>query len=474
MNNYSKFLDKKIFNIVGKCADKLNYETYVVGGWVRDLLMGRIKKNTDIDFVCVGSGIKLAEEVQNVLGKKAKFQVFKNFGTALVYLENENYEFVGARSESYRKNSRKPIIENGTLHEDQLRRDFTINALAIRLNKKDFGKLIDPFNGKQDIIEQVIVTPLDPCKTFSDDPLRMMRAVRFASELNFSIKKSILDSIEKNRERLSIVSQERITDEFNKILLSKKPSIGLNLLFKTKLLHIFFNELVSLAGVEIKNNHAHKDNFKHTLQVLDNISLNSDNLWLRWAALLHDIAKPITKKYEEGHGWTFHAHEFIGSKMVTNIFRKLKLPLNDKMKYVKKLVLLHLRPIILAKDIVTDSAVRRLLFDAGNDIDDLMLLCDADITSKNKVKVLKYQNNFQLVRKKIKIVEEKDKIRNFQPPINGNEIIDLFEINEGKEIGVLKNAIKNAILDGNIKNNKIDALKFLKQKANELKIKSKL
>ena len=302
----------------------------------------------------------------------------------------------------------------------------------------------------------------------------MMRAIRFASELNFSIKKSILDSIEKNRERLSIVSQERITDEFNKILLSKKPSIGLNLLFKTKLLHIFFNELVSLAGVEIKNNHAHKDNFKHTLQVLDNISINTDNLWLRWAALLHDIAKPITKKYEEGHGWTFHAHEFIGSKMVTNIFRKLKLPLNDKMKYVKKLVLLHLRPIILAKDIVTDSAVRRLLFDAGNDIDDLMLLCDADITSKNKEKVKKYQNNFQLVRKKIKIVEEKDKIRNFQPPINGNEIIDLFEINEGKEIGVLKNAIKNAILDGNIKNNKIDALKFLKQKANELKIKSKL
>tara|TARA_B100001093_G_scaffold331603_1_gene316643 strand:- start:55106 stop:56530 length:1425 start_codon:yes stop_codon:yes gene_type:complete len=473
MNNYSKFLDKKIFTIVSKCADKLGYETYVIGGWVRDIVMGRSKKNTDIDFVCVGSGIKLAEEVQTILGNKAKFQIFKKFGTALVNIKNENYEFVGARSESYRTSSRKPIIENGTLQEDQLRRDFTINALAIKLNKKDFGEIIDPFNGKQDIFDKVIVTPLDPSKTFSDDPLRMMRAIRFASELNFNIKKSTLDSIKNNRERLSIVSQERITDEFNKILLSQQPSIGIKLLFKTNLLHIFFKELVSLAGVEIKNNHAHKDNFKHTLQVLDNISKNTDDLWLRWAALLHDIAKPITKRYEEGHGWTFHAHEFIGSKMVTSIFRKLKLPLNDKMKYVKKLVLLHLRPIILAKEIVSDSAIRRLLFDAGNDIEDLMLLCDADITSKNQEKVKKYQNNFQLVRKKIKIVEEKDKIRNFQPPVNGNEVIDLFEISEGKEIGILKNAIKNAILDGKIKNNKKDALKFLKQKANELKIKSK-
>tara|TARA_B100000902_G_scaffold10794_1_gene13202 strand:+ start:2888 stop:4309 length:1422 start_codon:yes stop_codon:yes gene_type:complete len=468
--NYSRYLKNPIFKIISNIADKLDYPTYVVGGWVRDRLINRTKKYTDIDFICVGSGIKLAQEVQNTLGKEANFQVFKKFGTAMITYNNEQYEFVGARKESYRSDSRKPLVEDGTLDDDQKRRDFTINTIGIQLNKIKYGDLTDPFNGIEDLKGKIIRTPLEPDQTFSDDPLRMIRAIRFASELNFSIEEKSYKSILKNCKRISIISQERITSELNKIILSKTPSYGIKLLFDTRLLHEFFSELIDLKGVEIKENHAHKDNFYHTLEVLDNISNKTDNLWLRWAALLHDIAKPRTKRYEKENGWTFHGHEFIGSKMVPKIFKRLKLPLNEKMRYVRKLVLLHLRPIALSKDIVTDSAIRRLLFDAGNDIDDLMTLCDADITSKNKKKVKKYHDNFMLVRKKLKLVEEKDHIRNFQPPINGKEIMEIFNIRAGKKIGILKNAIKEAILDGKVKNNKKDALKFIIEKGKELKL----
>ena len=468
--NYSKELKNQIFNIIQKESDKLKYPTYVVGGWVRDLLLKRENTITDIDFVCVGSGIILAEKVALIMGKQARFKVFKKFGTALISYKGENYEFIGARKESYRSNSRKPIVENGTLEDDQKRRDFTINAISIQLNKDNFGELIDPFNGIEDLKNKIIKTPGNPNKTYSDDPLRMMRAVRFATQLHFEIEKESYEAILRNCERLSIISQERITEELNKIILSPKPSRGFKVLFETKLLHQFFPELVKLEGVERVGKHVHKDNFYHTIEVLDNISIHSKNLWLRWAALLHDIAKPQTKKYEKKQGWTFHAHEFIGGKMVPGIFRKLKLPLNEKMKYVQKLVALHLRPIVLAKDIVTDSAIRRLLFDAGNDIEDLMTLCDADITSKNINKVKKYLNNFQLVRKKLKIVEQKDQIRNFQPPINGIEIMQLFNIKAGKEIGILKKSIKDAILDGKIENNRDEALKFIYKKAKELNL----
>ena len=468
--NYSRELKNQIFNIIQKESDKLKYPTYVVGGWVRDLLLKRENTVTDIDFVCVGSGIILAEKVALTMGKQARFKVFKKFGTALISYKGENYEFIGARKESYRSNSRKPIVENGTFEDDQIRRDFTINAISIQLNKDNFGELIDPFNGIEDLKNKIIKTPGNPNKTYSDDPLRMMRAVRFATQLHFEIEKESYEAILRNCERLSIISQERITEELNKIILSPKPSRGFKVLFKTKLLHQFFPELVKLEGVERVGKHVHKDNFYHTIEVLDNISINSKNLWLRWAALLHDIAKPQTKKYEKKQGWTFHAHEFIGGKMVPGIFRKLKLPLNEKMKYVQKLVALHLRPIVLAKDIVTDSAIRRLLFDAGNDIEDLMTLCDADITSKNINKVKKYLNNFQLVRKKLKIVEQKDQIRNFQPPINGIEIMQLFNIKAGKEIGILKKSIKDAILDGKIENNRDEALKFIYKKAKELNL----
>lgn len=468
--NYSKELKNQIFNIIQKESDKLKYPTYVVGGWVRDLLLKRENTITDIDFVCVGSGIILAEKVALTMGKQARFKVFKKFGTALISYKGENYEFIGARKESYRSNSRKPIVENGTLEDDQIRRDFTINAISIQLNKDNFGELIDPFNGIEDLKNKIIKTPGNPNKTYSDDPLRMMRAVRFATQLHFEIEKESYEAILRNCERLSIISQERITEELNKIILSPKPSRGFKVLFETKLLHQFFPELVKLEGVERVGKHVHKDNFYHTIEVLDNISIHSKNLWLRWAALLHDIAKPQTKKYEKKQGWTFHAHEFIGGKMVPGIFRKLKLPLNEKMKYVQKLVALHLRPIVLAKDIVTDSAIRRLLFDAGNDIEDLMTLCDADITSKNINKVKKYLNNFQLVRKKLKIVEQKDQIRNFQPPINGIEIMQLFNIKAGKEIGILKKSIKDAILDGKIENNRDEALKFIYNKAKELNL----
>jgi len=471
--NYSSALKNSIFKIVQLASDELNYPTYVVGGFVRDFLLKRKKDKTDIDFVCVGNGMKLAELVTHKLGKNASFKVFKNFGTAMIYYKGEDYEFVGARKESYRSDSRKPIVENGTLEDDQNRRDFTINAMAIQLNTENYGTLIDPFNGQKDLKNQIIRTPLDADITYSDDPLRMMRAIRFATQLNFIIEDKSLASISRNAERLAIISQERITEELNKIILTNKPSDGFKLLFDTKLLHQFFPLMCKLHGVEFIGKHGHKDNFYHTLEVLDNISINTSNLWLRWAAILHDIAKPQTKKYEEGHGWTFHAHEFIGSKMVPKIFKKLKLPLNEKMKYVKKIVLLHLRPIVLAQEVVTDSAIRRLLFDAGDDIDDLMILCDADITSKNEKKVKKYLKNFQLVRRKLKEVEAKDHIRNFQPPIDGRAIMNLFKIDAGKEIGTLKNAIKEAILDGKVNNNKEDALAFIIKKAKEMKIKPK-
>jgi putative nucleotidyltransferase with HDIG domain len=468
--NYSADLKKPIFRTIQIVADELKYPTYVVGGWVRDLLLKRKEKKNDIDFVCIGSGIKLAKKVALKLGEEATFKVFKKFGTAMIEHNDESYEFVGARKESYRSDSRKPIVEDGTLEDDQNRRDFTINAMSIQLNQENYGLLIDPFNGRQDLDSKLIRTPLKPDTTYSDDPLRMMRAVRFATQLDFKIDKNSYQAINKNAKRLSIISQERITEELNKIILSSTPSNGFKMLFNTQLLHQFFHEFVSLEGVDSVGKHAHKDNLYHTIEVLDNISKKTNNLWLRWAAILHDIGKPQTKKYEQGHGWTFHTHEFIGGKMVPRIFRKLKLPLNEKMRYVQKLVTLHLRPIILAKDIVTDSAIRRLLFDAGNDIEDLMTLCDADITSKNPNKIKKYLNNFQLVRKKLKEVEKKDHIRNFQPPIDGLEIMQLFNIQSGREIGILKNAIKDAILDGKIANKKEEALEFIIKKAKKLNL----
>ena len=470
--NLKQHIQHPIFSIVSQAADELAYKSYVIGGFVRDVILERTQP-TDIDFVCVGSGIELANKVSELVGNDTKVQVFKNFGTAMLRFQDLELEFVGARKESYRSDSRKPIVEDGTLEDDQNRRDFTINALAIRLNKEHFGELIDPFDGLEDIENKIIRTPLEPNITYSDDPLRMMRAIRFATQLNFNIEESSLHAIKNNASRLEIISQERITEELNKIILSSKPSIGFKLLFNTELLHQFFPKMVDLQGIDIIDNKGHKDNFYHTLQVLDNICENTDNLWLRWAAILHDIAKPDTKKFEEKQGWTFHGHEFLGSKMVPKIFKQLKLPLNEKMKYVKKLVKLHLRPIVLAQEIVTDSAVRRLLFDAGEDIDDLMTLCDADITSKNPEKVKRYLNNFQLVRQKIKDVEERDHIRNMQPPISGEEIINIFDIKPSKEIGILKNAIKEAILDGIIANEKKEAYQFLIKKAAEIGLKPK-
>jgi len=471
--DFKESLSNPIFSTVSVVADELNFPTYVVGGWVRDVLLKRKREIQDIDFVCIGSGIELAEKVCNELGNNAILKVFKNFGTAMISFNGDNYEFVGARKESYRKDSRKPIVEDGTLEDDQNRRDFTINAMAIQLNSKNYGQFLDPFNGVQDLERKIIKTPHNPDVTFDDDPLRMIRAIRFATQLNFNIDDKTFDAIKRNAFRLDIISQERITDELNKIILTTTPSTGFKLLFNSKLLHQFFPEFCKLHGVEKINNHSHKDNFFHTLEVLDNISKTSNDLWLRWGAILHDIAKPQTKKYEEGIGWTFHAHEFIGSKMVKKIFKKLKLPLNQKMEFVKKMVALHLRPIVLAQDIVTDSAIRRLLFDAGDDIDDLMKLCDADITSKNPNKVKRYLANFQLVRKKLKEVEEKDRVRNFQPPVNGNEIMEIYDIKTGKEIGQLKKIIKDAILDGLVKNNKDEVLVFLSKTAKELNIKTK-
>ena len=461
-----QYLQNKVFKCISECAHELGLETYVIGGYVRDVLLKR-KEPKDIDIVCVGSGIELAKKVAHKLHGKAKVQVFKNFGTAMVNHKDLEIEFVGARKESYQKESRKPSVENGTLEDDQNRRDFTINTLALCLNKDRYGELLDPFNGISDLEKGIIRTPLDPDITYSDDPLRMMRAVRFATQLNFTIEQSSIEAIERNAKRLEIVSQERIIDELNKIILAQTPSKGFKILFNTKLLHQFFPEFVELYGVEVIKGKKHKDNFYHTLEVLENLSKNTDNLWLRWAALLHDIAKPETKRFEEGHGWTFHGHEFIGSKMVPIIFKRLKLPLNEKMKYVQKLVLLHLRPIVLSKDFISDSALRRLLFDAGEDLEDLMLLCEADITSKNEKKVKRFLNNFQIVRQKLKDIEERDHIRNWQPPISGALIMNTFDIQPGKIVGEIKNQIREAILDGIIPNEYDKAYNYMLEKGKE-------
>ncbi len=452
-------LTHPIFKIISECADDMNIPAYVIGGWVRDLLLGRPSK--DIDIVAIGSGIELAIKVSKKLGNKYPVHIYKNFGTAQLVYKEYDIEFIGARKESYRSESRNPIVEDGTLEDDQNRRDFTINALAISLSASNYGELLDPFQGLKDMEAKIIRTPLDPDITYSDDPLRMMRAIRFASQLNYTIEEKSLQSIRKNKERIKIISKERVTDELNKIILSPIPSIGFKILFDTGLLHLIFPEMVALHGVEVRNRKSHKDNFYHTLEVLDNISRTTNDLWLRWAAILHDIAKPLTKRFEVDHGWTFHGHEDKGSRMVPKIFAALKLPLNEKMKYVQKLVLLHLRPIVLAKNDITDSAIRRLLFEAGNDIDDLMQLCEADITSKNEYRVQKYLKNFELVRQKLQEVEEKDAIRNWQPPISGEYIMKTFNIPAGKKVGIIKNAIREAILDGLIKNDRQEAYHFM-------------
>lgn len=462
--NLASSLNHSIFNIVGRVADASGIQAFVVGGYVRDLLLKRDSK--DIDFVCVGSGIELAEKVAAALGPKVKVNVFKNFGTAQISMDDLDIEFVGARKESYRTESRKPIVEDGTLDDDQKRRDFTINAMAICLNEKQFGELVDPFNGQADLKNKLIKTPLDPAITFSDDPLRMMRAIRFASQLNFDIDADTFQAITDQKDRIKIVSQERITDELNKIILSRVPSYGFKLLFQSGLLKEFFPEMVLLQGVEYVGGNAHKDNFYHTLQVLDNVAKVSEDLWLRWSAILHDIAKPQTKRYDKVHGFTFHGHEDKGARMVPGIFRRLKLPMNDRMEFVQKLVRMHLRPIPLSRE-VTDSAIRRLLFEAGDDIDALMKLCRADITSKNNDKVNRFLKNFDRVEEKMAEVESKDHIRNFQPPVTGDEIIAMFNIPPGRVIGEIKERIKEAILEGEIRNDREEALQLLHKIAKE-------
>ncbi len=452
-----KHLQHKIFSVIAEEAAAINSDAFVVGGYVRDIFLKRDSK--DIDIVVLGSGIELAERIGNRL--KIQVTVFRNFGTAMIKYDGLEIEFVGARKESYRRDSRKPIVETGSLEDDQKRRDFTINAMAIHLTENNFGELVDPFDGVTDLNEKIIRTPLEPDITFSDDPLRMMRAIRFASQLHFSIDKKALKAIKNNAERIKIVSIERITDELNKIILSSKPSVGFEHLFNTGLLQIIFPQFCLLHGVEYINGKGHKDNFYHTLEVLDNVSKNSDDLWLRWAAILHDIAKPATKRYEDGQGWTFHGHEDKGARMVKHIFRHFKLPLNEKMKFVEKMVQLHLRPIVLAQESVTDSAIRRLLFDAGDDIDSLMILCHADITTKNEYKIRKYKDNFRIVQEKLKEVEEKDRIRNWQPPVTGEDIMRTFGLSPGREVGQIKNAIREAILEGEIKNDFHDAYNFM-------------
>jgi putative nucleotidyltransferase with HDIG domain len=462
--NYASALSDPVFGKIGQVADNLGLETYVVGGFVRDVIMGRPSK--DVDFVCVGSGIELANEVAKALGPDVHVHVYKNFGTAQILVGDLNLEFVGARKESYRNDSRKPIVEDGTLQDDQLRRDFTINAMAFILNHDRFGELVDPFGGIMDIKKKIIRTPADPKVTFSDDPLRMMRAIRFASQFGFDIEPDTYTAIITMADRISIVSQERITDELNKVILSPVPSYGFKLLFHSGLLQRFFPELVLLYGVEYVGNNAHKDNFFHTLQVLDNVAKVSADLWLRWAAILHDIAKPQTKRYDPAQGWTFHGHEDKGARMVPAIFRRLKLPMDDKMKFVQKLVRLHLRPIPLVKE-VTDSAIRRLLFEAGDDIHALMMLCRADVTSKNMVKAGRFLKNFDLVERKMAEVEEKDRIRNFQPPVTGDEIIRMFNLKPGPIIREIKDEIKEAILEGTIRNDRQEALEFMLKRAKE-------
>jgi poly(A) polymerase len=464
-------LNDKIFSTLSGVVTAENVRAYVIGGWVRDCLLKREHDDKDIDIVVIGNGIEIARKAAKRINPGIRVSVFRNFGTAMFRWNDYDIEFVGARKESYKRGSRKPVVENGTLQDDQERRDFTINAMALSLNKDTFGEFLDPFKGKSDLKNKIIRTPLDPDRTFSDDPLRMMRAIRFATQLNFSIEEKTFKSIVLNAGRIKIVSKERIVTELNKIIMCDHPSTGFILLEKSGLLGLIFPELDNMKGVEKKEGKAHKDNFHHSIKVLDNISKHSDNIWLRWAALLHDIAKPVTKKYSSDGGWSFHGHEFIGSKMIPDIFRKLKLPLNDRMKYVQKLVDLHLRPIVLSQEEVTDSAVRRLLFEAGDDIDDLMALCEADITSKNEIKKTRHLENFKYVRKKLREIEEKDAVRNFQPPVDGTEIIKTFGIKPGKEVGIIKNAIREAILDGIIPNDHDAAKKLMIEKGKELGLK---
>ena len=462
-------LDQDIFHIISSIADKLGVECYVVGGYVRDIFLQR--KSNDIDVVVVGSGIQIATELKNSLGKKARVSIFRNFGTAQVKYKGLEIEFVGARKESYTRGSRKPIVENGSLEDDQNRRDFTINALAICLNKARFGELVDPFDGIYDMEDGIIRTPLDPDITFSDDPLRMLRCIRFATQLNFFIEEETFDALERNAERIKIISGERIEEELNKIIMTPTPSKGFVDLHRCGLLQLILPELTSLDIVETRNGRAHKNNFYHTLEVLDNVSKKSDNLWLRWAALLHDIGKPKSKRWDNNNGWTFHNHNFIGGKMVSDIFRRLKLPMDAKMKYVRKLVDLHMRPIVIADEIVTDSAVRRLINDAGDDIDDLMTLCEADITSKNEVRKKRFIENFRIVRSKLHDLKEKDYKRLLQPCIDGTEIMNMFGLKPSKEVGILKATLKDAVLDNRVPNEREPLMQLLMEKAEEMGLK---